>query len=107
MRATVLRSRVVWFVALVLVALTLAASAQARDEEDARSWKRKEAPDPDIANRPIPGPKTQERHANALEHLFEERYAEARQELDKLYFKRLNPVEQAMIHQDYAFLRPW
>jgi tetratricopeptide (TPR) repeat protein len=104
MRATVLRPRVVWLVALVLVALTLAASAQARDEEDARSWKRKEAPDPDIANRPIPGPKTQERHANALEHLFEERYAEARQELDKLYFKRLNPVEQAMIHQDYAFI---
>ncbi len=89
--------------ALLAGIVGFAVAAPAQDEEDSR-WKRQEAIDPDLANRPQAGQKTLERHANALEHLFEERYVEAKQELDKLYFKRLNKVEQAMIHQDYAFV---
>ena len=87
--------------ALAWVTLALPAVAQ---EEERKRWQRQEKPDPEIANRPIPGPKTNERHANALEFLFDEKYVEAKQELDKVYFRRLNNVEKAMIHQDYAYI---
>lgn len=86
----------------VLAALCLV-SAPVTGEEGSR-WTRKEAPDSDLLNRPQVGAKAKERHDAAIQHLFDENYVEARQELDKLYFKRLNPVERAMIHQDYAFI---
>ena len=105
MTARVTSRRRRWIALLVAAAcLGLALVSGAGAQGDDRTWKRQQAPDPEIANRPQAGPKTLERHANALELLFEERYVEARQELDKLYFKRLNPVEQAMIHQDYAYI---
>ena len=89
-----------------LVGLWLVAAPPVAGQEYGESsrWRREQKPDPELANRPQAGPKVLERHANALEHLFEERHGEARQELDKLFFKRMNPVEQAMIHLDYAYI---
>lgn len=67
-----------------------------------KRWERQDLPDPDLANRPPMSGKNRERYDTALEHLFEERYEEAKRELDKSYFRRMNVVEQAKFHVTYG-----
>jgi tetratricopeptide (TPR) repeat protein len=87
----------------VLLALCVC-SVPLHAEEEESTWKREEAKDPEIQKRPQPRVETQERYADALDYLFDERFEEAKQELDKFFLKRLNPAEQAMVHQGYAYL---
>lgn len=93
---------------LAAVCLTLAlgapvAAAEPGPPADAKKhWGRQELPDPELLNRPTLSEKNRKRYEAAMEHLFEERYDEAKQELDKSYFRRMNPVEQAKFHMTYG-----
>lgn len=95
-------------VALVGLALALAfAAAPAglgaeEDEETGKHWQRQEE-DP-FERMPSPSAKIQERYEKALGFYFDEKYDEAEQELGKVYMNRLNPAEEAMIHEAYAYV---
>lgn len=84
--------------------------AQDADEEDepeekSRRWVREEEEEEDpFARIPPPSPKVQERRERALTLYFDEKYDEAEQELDKIFFKRLHPGEQSLIHETYAYI---
>jgi tetratricopeptide (TPR) repeat protein len=110
-RATRLRRRAWIASALIpgLLCAPLAALGQSDPGDSQKGqqkhhWSRQAEPSPELEDRPRPSQKVLERHAKALELLYDERPEEAKQELDKLYFKRMNSVGQAMILRDYGFI---
>jgi tetratricopeptide (TPR) repeat protein len=101
--ARAIGARVVATLACVAV---LAPSAFAETPQpggaEAKGWGAPSKPDPSLLNRPGLSEKNRKRYDAALEHLFEERYDEAKRELDKSYFRRMNEVEKAKFHMTYG-----
>ena len=82
-----------------------AAQEEGEEEEEKRKgWGRESRGEDPYERAPQVGPRVRERYEKALNHYFEEQYDEAQKELDRVYLNRLNPAEQALIHEAYAYL---